>query len=79
MIDFSHVDDPHDVAITRNNSKDIGIVLVSSLLNLNLFHILSSVSIIIFEHVIADWEIWICHFFCANSIGSCFLKNYKID
>ena len=33
-----------------------GIVLVPLLLTLNIFHTLSSVSIVNFEHVIAGWD-----------------------
>ena len=39
------------------NNKDIGVVLVSLLLTLNLHHTCSSVTIVHFEHVIAKWQI----------------------
>ena len=39
----------------KNNAN--GVVLVSLLLTLNIFHIRFGVSIVNFEHVIAGWEI----------------------
>ena len=42
------------------SNKD-GVVLVSLLLPLNIFHTFSSVSIVNFEHVIAGWEITVIH------------------
>ena len=38
-----------------NNKDTIGIVLVSLLLTLKIFHNLSSISIVSFEQVNADW------------------------
>ena len=39
------------------NNKDNGVVLVSLLLTLNIFHTCSSVSIVNFEQVNAGWGI----------------------
>ena len=39
------------------NNKDIGAVLVSLLLTLNLLHTCSSVTIVNFEHEIVKWQI----------------------
>ena len=38
----------------------IGVVLVSLLLTLNIFHICSSVSIVNFEYVITSWDRCLC-------------------